>query len=123
MSLYAYHIEVAGWPTDDGLPWARFYGNGAAAPNHEIPEWLTPIVESALPLVGWRIGDKSTRGRVAGRIRYNDDQVKFVGVLMPLPKRVNYLSASGVSELAADMRAFGAEVVVHRSEPIVWPER
>lgn len=119
-TLYVYRIEVTRWPTVDGQAWARFYGPNAALPYHEIPGWLAQLVDPALPLVGWRIGDKSNVGRVADRIRYDDDRDELIGVLMPLPKRVNYLSASGVSELAADMRAFGAEVTVRRSEPVRW---
>ena len=116
---YAYRLEVSHWPTPDGLPWARFYGPDAAAPNHEVPDWLGVLVEAAMPLL-YAYRDPSKLGRVARNIRYDDDRDELRGVLMPLPKRRNYLSASGVSELAANMRAFGAEVVVHRSEPVRW---
>lgn len=121
MSVYVYRIEVTHWPTGDGLPWSRFYGPGAAAPNHVVPEWLNPLIEAALPLL-YAYRDPSPLGRVARprHIRYDDDRDELAGVLMPLPKRVNYLSASGVSELAADMRAFGAEIEVHRSKPVEW---
>jgi hypothetical protein len=122
-SLYAYRIEATHWPTGDGEPWARFYGPNAAAPHHEIPDWLTPLVEAAVPLVGrFCLRERIDLDRIADRIRYDDDRDELIGVLMPLPKRVNYLSASGVSELAADMRAFGADVTIHRSEPIKWAD-
>lgn len=119
MSLYVYRIEVTRWPTEDGEPWARFYGPNAAMPYHEIPEWLAPLIDAAKPHM-YRYLDPSDMGRVARHIRYDDDRDELVGVLMPLPKRVNYLSASGVSELVANMRAFGAEVTVHRSQPVNW---
>ena len=120
-ALYVYRIEVTRWPTEDGQPWARFYGPDAAVPNHMVPGWLTPLVEAALPrLNAYR--DLSDLGRIAARIRYDDDRDELRGVLMPKPKRVNYLSASGVSELAADMRAFGAEVTVRRSKAVRWPQ-
>lgn len=117
--LRVYRIEVTKWPTSDGQPWARFYGSGAAAPNHEIPEWLDGLVAKALPH-RWTFGDRDALARVADRIRYDVDRDQLIGVLMPKPKRQNYLSASGASELAADMRAFGAEVTIHRSEPVRW---
>lgn len=119
MSIYVHRIDVTRWPTDDGQPWPRFYGPNAAAPDHEIPDWLTRLVEAAMPLL-YAYRDPSDLGRVARRIRYDDDRDQLAGVLMPKQQRRNYLSASGVSELAADMRAFGAEVVVHRSKPIEW---
>ena len=118
--LRVYRIVVDEWPTEDGHPWARFYGPDAAVPNHLVPGWLTPLVEAALPRLN-TYRDLSDLGRIAARIRYDDDRDELRGVLMPKPKRVNYLSASGVSELAADMRAFGAKVRVLRSEPVVWP--
>lgn len=119
MSLYVHRIEVARWPTSDGQPWARFYGPNAAVPNREVPDWLSPLVAAAMPLI-YAYRDLSDLGRVAAHIRWDGDRDELAGVLMPLPKRRNYLSASGVSEVAANMRAFGAEVTVHRSEPVRW---
>jgi len=119
MSMYVYRLEVTHWPTDDGKPWARVYGDNAAAPNDEVPDWLTPIIEAALPR-RWAYRDLSGPGRVAARVRYDDDRDELIGVLMPKSKRRNFLSASGAHELAKDMRAFGAEVTVHRSHAIVW---
>jgi hypothetical protein len=119
MTLYVYRIEVTHWPTDDGQPWARFYGPNTAVPNNEVPEWLGPLVDAAMPL-RFAYRDISDLGRIAAHIRYDDDREQLGGVLMPKPKRVNYLSASGVAELVANMRAFGAEVTIHRSKPVRW---
>lgn len=118
-ALYVYRIEVTHWPTDDGQSWARFYGPKAAVPHNEVPDWLEARIEAAMPLRD-RYRDTSDRGRVAARIRYDDDREQLIGVLMPKPKRRNYLSASGACELAADMRAFGADVTVQRSEQVRW---
>ena len=117
--LRVYRIEVTRWPTDDGQPWPRFYGPNAAVPHDEVPDWLDSLVEAAMPKI-YTYRDLSPLGRVAARIRYDADRDALMGVLMPKPKRRNYLSASGASELAADMRAFGAEVTIHRSEPVRW---
>lgn len=121
MSTRAYRIEVTRWPTEDGKPWSRFYGPGAAAPDHKIPDWLARLVDEAMPLI-YAYRDPSGPGRIARRIRYDDDRDELRGVIMPKPKRATYLSASGVAELAADMRAFGAEATVLQSEPITWPD-
>ena len=118
--LRVYRIEVTKWPTDDGLPWARFYGPGAAVPNDEVPAWLQVLIDEARPHQ-WRfVVNRTPLDRIADRIRWDDDRDEFTGILMPKAKRENYLSASGASELAADMRAFGAEVTVRRSEPVRW---
>lgn len=117
---HVYRIEVDSWPTTDGERWARFYGQGAAAPNHEIPAWLTALIPPAMSLL-YAYRDPSPAGRVARRIRWDDDRDELVGVLMPVPQRKNFLSASGVAELARDMRAFGAEVRVIQSAAIEWP--
>ena len=120
VNVYVHRIEITQWPTDDGLPWARFYGPGTASPNHLVPSWLQALIDEARPHQ-WRFAvNRGPLDRIADRIRWDDDRDEFIGVLMPQPKRRNYLSASGVSELAADMRAFGAEVVVQRSEPVRW---
>ena len=47
-----------------------------------------------------------------------DETDEIVGVLMPKVNRRHYLSASGAHEVARDMRAFGADVVVQRSAAI-----
>jgi hypothetical protein len=117
--LYVYRIVVDRWPTDDGKPWARFYGPSAAAPHHEIPDWLAALVDAAMPL-RYAYRDLSDLGRVASRIRYDDDREIFQGVLMPKPHRVHYLSASGAHELARDMQAFGAVARVTRSKAVEW---
>lgn len=99
MSTRVYRIEVTHWPTDDGKPWSRFYGPGAAVPDNEVPGWLQALVDAAMPLIrAYR--DPTPLGRVAAHIRWDDDRDEFHGVLLPKPKRVNYLSASGVNELA-----------------------
>jgi len=105
MSIRVYRIEVTRWPTPDGEPWERAYGPSAYQ-SYDVPEWLEPRLNSP----DWR---------VQTRVQY-DDADEIALVVMPKPKRVNYLSASGAAELAANMRAFGAEVTVHRSEPVRW---
>jgi hypothetical protein len=116
-----YRIVIDSWPTDDGEPWARYYGDNTAVPNHVIPGWLRPLLEQAVPHM-YRYRDGTPLLRVANRLKYDDDREHLAGVIMPLPKRVTYVSASGVKELARDMRAFGAEVRVIASDPITWPK-
>lgn len=118
--MRVYRIVVDSWPTPDGEPWARYYGVNAAVPNHAIPEWLTPRLESA-KASPWNVWERTAGDRIIARIK-RDEADDISAVLMPKPKRRNYLSASGASELAKDMRAFGAEVRVIASEPIVWRE-
>lgn len=118
MTLYAYRLVVTDWPTDDGESWARFYGPNAACPNDEVPEWLEELVEAAMPRRYALYRDLSDLGRVAARIRYDDDRDQLHGILMPKTSRRHYLSASGAHELARDMRAFGASVAVQRSAAI-----
>lgn len=114
-SLYVYRLIVSSWPTDDGEPWARYYGEGTAVPNHEIPEWLDRLVTGAVGAHYWN--DRSPRGRIAARLKIDDaDEVR--AVIMPKVSRRHYLSASGAYEVARDMRAFGAVVTVQRSEAV-----
>lgn len=125
MSLYVYRLHVSFWPTDDGEPWARYYGDGAAAPHHWMPEWLGKLSAAAAPLQ-YRYNDKTPLARVAARLKINDGD-EVVGVIMPKINRRHYLSASGAHELARDMRAFGAVVTIQRSAAVAeWadlPER
>lgn len=126
-ALRVYRIVVESWPTLDGEPWARFYGEGAAVPNDEIPEWLEPYIAKGFAAYGhWSYlwNRKATdEGRIAERLRVHEGwggEEYPAAVLMPKPKRKHYLSASGASELAADMRAFGAVVRVEKSAPVSW---
>lgn len=124
MSLRVYRIVVDSWPTPDNQPWARFYGDGAASPNHDFPAWLKPILAVGVEAYDrWHRQDSPAK-RIAERLKMDDrtGDYELMGVLMPKPKRRNYLSASGASELAKDMRAFGAEVRIVTSEPVVWKE-
>lgn len=122
--LYVYRLVVDSWPTPDGKPWARFYGTGAQAPNHVIPEWLRPLLDDAVPLI-YAYGKETPRHRVAARLKWDDhagyDEGELMGVLMPRVSRAHYLSASGAHELARDLRAFGAVVRVIRSARVEWP--
>ena len=118
--MRVYRIVVESWPTPDGEPWARYYGQGSAVPNHIIPAWLMERLETATESP-WNVWGRTAGDRIIDRTK-RDDADDIAGVLMPLPKRRNYLSAAGVSELAKDMRAFGAEVRVIASEPVAWRE-
>lgn len=124
-SLRVYRIVVDEWPTPDGKPWARVYGyphglpgydhlNGYEDANEEIAEWLEAVIENPTAH-----GDS---WRVLDRVVYDTDRDLLLGVVMPKPNRKNYLSASGASELAKAMTAFGASVRVLRSNPVTWPE-
>src|SRR3546814_266674 len=82
--LRVYRIEVTKWPTDDGLPWARFYGPGAAAPNREVPGWLQALIDEARPRQ-WRfVVNRTPLDRIADRIKWDDDRNEFAGVLMQI---------------------------------------
>lgn len=117
MTLYAYRLGVYAWPTDDGQPWARFYGDTAPTPFDEIPAWLGGVIAEVLARRHPLRYPRDSFARVADRVTLNDAD-EPVAVLMPKVRRQHYLSASGAYELARDMRAFGAGVVVQRSTAI-----
>lgn len=110
--MNVYRIVVDSWPTPDGKPWERAYGPHAygITEGEEIPEWLSDLV------------GRSHDWRVLTRVQYDDRTDEYALIVLPVPKRRNYLSASGVSELAANMRAFGAEVHTVKSKPVEWEE-
>lgn len=125
-TLRVYRIVVDSWPTPDGQPWERCYGpkyqhydhmNGHSGAD-DVPEWVREVITRAhypSEPEGWRV------------LKRCDDIPEdatgaSVSVVMPKPVRKNFLSASGAHELARDMRAFGAQVRVLRSEPVVWAE-
>jgi hypothetical protein len=120
-NLRVYRLIVESWPTPDGEPWARIYGEGIAVPNHHIPEWLTPLLDDASRHC-YDYNDGTPIKRVAARMRWDDDRDECTQVLMPVPKRAHYLSGPGAHRVAKDMRAFGAVVRVERSEPVMWAE-
>lgn len=124
MTLYAYRLCVFEWPTDDGEPWNRYYGDGAPDPFDEIPPWLLKLCEAAIREPWSPSVHRSPLSRVSGRVKVSDDgEDTVLGVLMPKVNRRHYLSASGAHELARDMRAFGAVVTVERSAAITeWTE-
>lgn len=137
-TLRVYRIVVDSWPTPDGRPWCRFYGYDAQhagrlidpyddSYDEDIPEWLEKRIAWAREqthgaLRGtYMVTPYADPFRIIERLREGDADWQL-GVLMPKRHRVNYLSASGARELARDMRAFGAQVRVLRSEPVVWVE-
>lgn len=122
--MRVYRLQVEEWPTPDGQPWARYYGADAAVPDDEFPTWLKPILAVGVEVYDRWNREDSPAKRIAERLKMDDrtGDYELVGVLMPKPKRRNYLSASGAQELAKDMRAFGAVVRVVASKPVEWPE-
>lgn len=110
--MRVYRIVVDEWPTPDGKPWDRAYGPSAygLTEGQEIPEWLEECV------------GRSHDWRVLTRVQHDDRTDEIALIVLPLPKRTNYLSASGVSELIANMQAFGAKARAVASKPVEWPE-
>lgn len=112
---YIYRLVVQAWPTPDAAPWQRFYGPAFLPFSHtrgmpNVPDWLHELIaRHRSGPDGWRV-EKALR----------EDAYGGHSVLMPVPKRAHYLSASGAHEVARDMAAFGALVDVERSEPVAW---
>lgn len=118
---HLYRLTIVSWPTDDGRPFVdqpesfwQEIGDDFVNPseNSRWPEWLPDISE-------WF----DSPGFTPGRSDKHGHHFPNAGLVVPTaPRRRHWLSRAGAEHRARDLRYWGCEVLIEKSDPITWSE-